>query len=382
MSKIVILTASTGAGHNQAAQNLKVEFESRGSKVHIVDMFKLTHKSIDVIVSDGYKLLATKLPKAYGIMYKTSDIKYFNPLFAKHFFIATEMRLKKVFKAYQPDLVISTHPFGAPIMGGLKKRGKVSMPFIQIVTDFKAHYTYVHAYVDAYIAASDFTKQSLIHRGIPAHRIFVYGIPTKPQFKVTKQRVFSEDRPFELLVMGGSMGLKPMAKSVERLVKAPDKIKLTVVCGTNASLRRSLEAKCSEAIASGHLKLLGFVDNIHELMEEADVIISKPGGLTTTEAINKCIPMIIPFAIPGQEQENTAFLVENEMALEVQDVDALHWHIRSLIDNPEAYQRMVANMEALSKQYSMQQIIELSMSLIQGQNPHVFETSAGSGTEL
>lgn len=373
MYKIVILTASTGAGHNQAAQNLKVEFEALGHQVQVVDMFKLTHKSIDVIVSDGYKMLATKLPKAYGLMYKTTDMKYFNPVFAKHFFLATELRLKKVFRSYQPDLVISTHPFGAPIMGGLKKRGKVSMPFIQIVTDFKAHYTYVHSHVDAYITASDFTKQSLVHRGIPEHRIFVYGIPTKPDFKSNKPRVFSEDRPFELLVMGGSMGLKPMAKSVETLVKSPELMKLTVVCGTNESLRKSLEQKCSEAIRTGHLKLLGFVDNIHELMEAADVIISKPGGLTTTEAINKCIPMIIPFAIPGQEQENTTFLVENEMALEVQDVDALYWHIRSLIENPEAYQRMVANMEALSKQYSVEQIIDLSMALIQGQNPHVFK---------
>ncbi len=371
MSKIIILTASTGAGHNQAAQNLKTAFEEQGDSVLIVDIFKETSKSIDTIVSDGYKLLATKLPKAYGLIYKTSDKKYFNAIFAKHFFLATELRLRKIFKSDAPDIIISTHPFGAPIIGGLKKRGKISVPFIQIVTDFKAHYTYVHTHVDAYIAASEFTKQSLVHRGISAHRIFVYGIPTKPDFQVQKPREFCENRPFELLVMGGSMGLKPMAKSVETLVKLPQRLNLTVVCGQNESLKQSLALKCSEAIQAGHLKLLGYVDNIHELMEEADVIISKPGGLTTTEAIHKCIPMIIPFAIPGQEQENTAFLVENEMALEVQDVNALYSHIQSLVENPDAYNRMVANMEALSRQYSLEHVIQLATALIEGKNPQV-----------
>lgn len=372
MRKIVILTASTGAGHNQAAQNLKNEFEMKNHQVIIIDMFKATAKSVDKIVSDGYKLLATKMPKAYGVMYKSSDKRFFNPIFAKHFFLATEVRLKKVFKIYNPDLVISTHPFGAPIMGGLKKRNKVSVPFIQVVTDFKAHYTYVHPNVDAYIAASEFTKHSLMHRGIPEHRIFVYGIPTKPQFKSTKARVFSADRPLELLVMGGSMGLKSMAMSVETLLSAEGALKLTVVTGQNQALYKSLATKCAPAIESGQLKLLGFVDNVHELMEKADLIISKPGGLTTTEAINQCIPMIIPFAIPGQEQENTAFLVENEMALEVQSAQALLEHIQALINSPNDYQKMVSNMEALSRQYSVAQIIDLAEVLMAGKNPNVY----------
>ena len=371
MSKIMILTASTGAGHNQAAYNLKVALEAQGDQVLIVDIFKATSKSINTIVTDGYHLLATKLPSAYGLMYKTSDKKYFNSIFAKHFFLATEIRLKKILKSIAPDLIISTHPFGAPIIGGLKKRGKVSLPFLQIITDFKAHYTYVHHYVDAYVTASDFTKQSLVHRGIPEHRIYVYGIPTKPDFQMQRTREFSNDRPFELLVMGGSMGLKPMAKSVETLIKLPEKLNITVVCGQNEHLKNSLIHKCSEAIEKGHLKILGFVDNIHELMDDADIIISKPGGLTTTEAIHKCIPMIIPFAIPGQEQENTAFLVENEMALEVQDVNALYSHIQSLIDNPQLYQRMVTNMELLSRQYSIEHVVQLAHALVEGKNPRV-----------
>lgn len=364
MKTVLILTASTGAGHNQAAQNLKTEFEKQDIHVEVVDMFKATSKSMNVILEDGYKLLATKLPKAYGVIYRSSDKRYFNRLFSSNFFIATELRVKRVIRKTQPSLVISTHPFGAPVMGNLKSKGKTSVPFIQIVTDFKAHYTYVHPNVDAYITASEYTKQSLVIRGIAAHRIFTYGIPTKAVFQKTNPRLFSEDKPFELLVMGGSMGLKPMELSVMALLKSPDKLKLTVVCGQNENLLNTLKSKCRDAIDSGHLKLLGYVDNIHELMEEADVIVTKPGGLTTTEAINKCIPMIIPFAIPGQEQENTSFLVEHQMAIEVNNIDELNAHIRTLIDNPENYQQMVNNMVALSKSYSLEHIITMAMQMI------------------
>lgn len=364
MKTVLILTASTGAGHNQAAQNLKVEFEKRNVHVEVVDMFKATSKSMNVILEDGYKLLATKLPKAYGVIYRGSDKRYFNRLFSSNFLIATELRIKKVIRKTKPALVISTHPFGAPVMGNLKSKGKVTVPFIQIVTDFKAHYTYVHPCVDAYITASEYTKQSLVMRGIAAHRVFAYGIPTKAVFQKMKPRLFSDDKPFELLVMGGSMGLKPMELSVMALLKSPDRLKLTVVCGQNDTLLSTLKSKCQDAIRSGHLNLLGYVDNIHELMEEADVIVTKPGGLTTTEAINKCIPMIIPFAIPGQEQENTSFLVEHQMAIEVNNIDELNAHIRALIDHPENYQQMVENMMALSKSYSLEHIISMSMQMI------------------
>jgi processive 1,2-diacylglycerol beta-glucosyltransferase len=363
---VLILTASTGAGHNQAAQNLKNEFEKRSFNVEIVDMFKSTSKRMNILLEDGYMLLATRLPKAYGALYRGSDKRFFNRLFAVNVFLATEIRLKRLIVKLSPDLIVSTHPFGVPIVGNLKRKQKIDIPFIQIVTDFKAHYTYIHPKVDAYITASEFTKDSLVTRGIIENKVFCYGIPTKPVFTQKKIRQFSDEKPFELLVMGGSMGLKPMEKAVRTLLESPDKLKLTVVCGHNEQLKNSLEEECAESIATGHLKLLGFVDNIHELMEEADVIISKPGGLTSTEAINKCIPMIIPFAIPGQEQENTTFLVENEMAIEVKNIAELYEHIRALVDQPEYYQRMVNNMLNLSKNYSIDHIMELAIKMMSG----------------
>ncbi len=364
MKSIIIVTASTGAGHNQAAQSLKARFEERGIYVHIVDMFKATSKGMNALISDGYKILATKMPKAYGAVYKSFDHKMANQTILKNAFLATEFRLKWILNEFQPDLIISTHPFGVQIIGNLKQKGKINMPFVQIVTDFKAHYAYIHERVDAYIAASDYTAQSLTEKGIAAEKVHVYGIPAREEFTQKKYRKFSKDSPFQLLIMGGSMGLKAIEEAVAVLLTFEKKLKMVVVCGNNRDLYDKLQGRYVESIDSGQLEVLGFVDTVHELMDKSDLIISKPGGLTTTEAIHKSIPMIIPFAIPGQEQENTSFLVENEMAIEVQDMKELHHHIELLIDDVERYQKMVDNMTRLAKLYSVDAVIELCASLI------------------
>ncbi len=364
MKCIIIMTASTGAGHNQAAVNLKRAFEERGVYVHIVDMFKSTGRGLNTLISDGYKILATKMPKAYGMFYKTSNNKAFNKVVLRSVFLATEMRLKWIINEFKPDMIISTHPFGAPIVGKLKDKGRVDLPFVQIVTDFKAHYTYIHDAIDAYVVASQFTADSLTERGIAAERVHVYGIPTREEFMQKRPRQFSADKPFRLLIMGGSMGLSSIELAVENLLTVEKKLQLIVVCGNNATLAERLRQRHAAEIESDKLAVYGFVDNIDELMDISDLIISKPGGLTTTEAIHKTIPMIIPFAIPGQEEENTNFMVENEMAIEVQDIDTLHQHIAMLIDDVDQYQKMVENMLNLSKTYSVDAIIEMCIEMI------------------
>ncbi len=365
MKSIIIVTASTGAGHNQAAHNLKKQFEAQGIYCHILDMFKATNKGMNILIADGYELLAEKMPKTYGFFYKLSDQKMMNKFMFNNVFMATEYRIKWLVRELQPDLIISTHPFGAPIIGKLKKKGKIDVPFMQIVTDFKAHYTYVHAGVDAYIVASEYTEQSLIDKGANKSKIYAYGIPAKEEFWQSKERTFSSDRPLHLLIMGGSMGLAAMQDAIDILLSTDKKLKMSIVCANNKELYQKFEYRYERAIENKKVDLYGFVNNIDELMDDADLIISKPGGLTTTEAIHKCIPMIIPFAIPGQEQENTNFLVENDMAIEVKDINSLNEHINRLIEDESYYQLMVENMLNLSKTYSVDAIISLAVSLME-----------------
>lgn len=382
MKKLLILTASTGEGHNQAAKTIDNEFTQRGYECHRVDMFKSTNKSMDVLMADGYRILASNLPKMYGTLYRQCDTELFNSLIARRVLKVTEMRLHKIIHRMNPDLIIATHPFAVPVMGNMKAKGRCTLPFIQVVTDFKAHYAYVDPHVDAYITASEFTKSSLIKRGIPEHKIFAYGIPVKPDFinKISNplSRETTIDR-FELLIMGGSMGLRPIKNVVKAVAENPRNIHMTVVCGNNRILKASLERHFSDAVESGRMELLGFVSNIPELMAKCHVIITKPGGLTSSEAINMSIPMLIPFSIPGQEQENTDFLVNSGMALAVDGAEDINDKVNQLMDHPHLYEEMRRNMLMMSKSYSINKIVELGERMIKEFPPNIRPTVLSGG---
>lgn len=361
--KYLILTASTGQGHNQAANNLKIEIEKNNSSALILDLFtnNLKFNFTKNTIEKGYDILASKIPDAYGLLYNVSNNKFLNPILLKNIFIYSELTIIKTIKKYKPDIIISTHPFAVPIISRIKEIFKINIPFIQVVTDFKAHYTYVDKNVQAYIVASDYTKNSLIEKGVSDEKIHVFGIPIKEEFLNTEK--IKKDN-FKILIMGGSMGLKDMEKSVEILLNSNLDIKIIVVCGKNISLYKKLNKKFINKIIEGKAKILGYTNKISQFMDECKLIITKPGGLTTSEAINKKLPMIIPFTIPGQEQENANFLTEENVAIEINDIEILPKYIKNLIDNKEIYQNMVNNMEKLSKCYRTENIIKLAENLI------------------
>lgn len=363
--RVLILSASTGAGHNQAANNLKNEFLKNNAQVEIIDLFKSTSNIFNSIITDSYEILATRIPKVYGYFYNMVDKKEFNKYLLKKAFFVVEKRLKRILKNSSPDIVISTHPFGVAVICSLKDKKEIDIPFIQIVTDFKAHYSYVDDKVDAYITASDYTKDSLIEKGVDSNKIYAYGIPTKEEFRDSSEKKLKEFNEFNILIMGGSMGLSPMKDCLKILLESDLNIKITLICGNNNKLYNELNLKFNDYICGSKLKVLGFVNNVHEIMEKSDIIITKPGGLTTTEAINKTIPMVIPFAIPGQEEENTRFMVDNNMAIEVTDVNLLPKYIEELMKNPNKYNEMVSNMKVLSSTYSVTGIVDVAMKLLE-----------------
>ncbi len=366
MKKVLILTASTGEGHNQAAKSLAEKFDEHGYSPYTMDLFKETSTALNTLMSDGYKVLANKLPTMYGALYKMFNRKSFNNRFLRYGLIMVKNRVLEEVKSIQPDVIVSTHPFAVGIISDLKERNKIDTTFMSVVTDFKAHYAYVSPYVDAYITGSEYTKESLVEREIPAEKIFPFGIPVKAEFQNCAERMVTENKEkFEVLIMGGSMGSKDIAKVVKRLtVDADSRYHLTVVCGRNESLKEMLVEKYDQAVREGKLNILGFTKNVPHLMDSCDVIVTKPGGLTTSEALAKQIPMIIPFAIPGQEIENTEFLVNSGAAIHVQDLDDLKLQLDSLLKDRDLYATMIENMQSISKHYSVDKIVDLTNDLI------------------
>lgn len=374
MKKVLILTASTGEGHNTAAKSLEDKYIEAGFKTYRVDIFKETSSTVNVMMADGYRVLANSFPTLYGLLYDTFDRASFNRRILGNALFVIKQRVLGIVREVNPDLIVSTHPFAVGIVASLKKKGKIDCAFISVVTDFKAHYAYVDPHVDAYITGSEYTNETLMERSIPEDKVFAYGIPIKKEFLSEETFKYSStdmwntpldmDGDFKVLVMGGSMGSKDIAKVVEQLAVESDRFEITVVCGNNKSLRNMLEKRYQGPVESGKLIIYGFTDKIPQLMDVCDVIVTKPGGLTTSEAIAKNIPMIIPFAIPGQEMENTEFLVNAGIAIHVKDMEEINECLEYLIENRDVYLEMKNRMQEISSNYSIDKIVNLSESLI------------------
>lgn len=177
MSKVLILTASTGAGHNQAAKSLQVKYEQAGHQVQVVDILKETHRAYDKFIGEGYEFVAANMPEVYKAMYEVADVRGFNRLMNRYGLPGVNLKLNRIIKRSNPEIIIATHPFAVGIVSSLKRKREIDAKFISIVTDFRAHFAYYSQLVDAYIVGSDYTKKSLVSKGIPAKKIHPYGIP-------------------------------------------------------------------------------------------------------------------------------------------------------------------------------------------------------------
>lgn len=364
MKRVLILTTSTGQGHNQAANSLIEAFETENFTCIKHDFLEGNNKLLNDLIVQGYEISASQFPKIYGWIYKLTDNKFiyrFLPLV----FRSTDKKLYTLIEESNPDLIVGTHPFTVNILSRLKKKG-MTIPFISVVTDFKAHYTYVHPSVDAYITGSEYTKTSLVERGINPSKVYSYGIPIRESFFERNENIpdIKDDEYFNLLLMSGSMGLKNISFVLDELLNNNHKLRITVVCGKNEKLKNSLLKKSEKEYKNKKLHILGFSNDIASFMEYSDLIISKPGGLTVSEAIAKNLPLIIPFAIPGQEKENTDFLTSNGYAFYINNLRDINPTIDKLINNPNHLDTMKKNLQKLASSYSIKSIISLANSLI------------------
>ena len=365
MKKVLIFTASVGGGHNEAASCLEKEFIHHGFMVKKVDVLLIISKNLDSFISGSCKIIINNFPRLYGNLYDISNKekpnKLLNISLAK---IAKEKIYNTILKE-DPDLIISTHSFPICIVGSLKEKGLINVPFISVVTDYEAHKIYVNNNVDAYIVASNYTGKTLFNQGIPENRIFPYGIPIKTEFFNESAKTSLNKKPFQILLMAGSLGLKSMTKVLDNTMSLEGDYHVVVVCGNNKKLKLSIETEFEEFIKNNKITLYGFTNNIPAIMENSDVLITKPGGLTVSEAIAKRLPMIIPYYIPGQEKENLDFLVKNGLAIYAYKIKELRNLIEYVMKNPRILENMRENMSKICSGFSIDDIVYLGKTLIE-----------------
>ena len=335
--RILIATVTAGAGHLQAAAALEEAWRAlrAGDVVEKVDLLDFVSRLQRRVYVQGYVKLVEHAPELWGMVFKKTD----NPKLLRKvarlrrgFAEQTNKKFVKYLKAFRPDAVICTHYLPVEIMAHLERKGFNPLT-VCVVTDFEAHALWMEPAVDLYCVAAEETKASLVARGAKAEHVVVTGIPiaakfsSRPDARAVRKNYGLRDDLRVLLVLGGGFGMGPVAKILSALDKVGRDFQTLVVAGRNEKLRREL--------AGGDFRhptrVLGFVTNMHELMAVADLIVTKPGGLTSSEALAMGKPLFIFDPIPGQEAANSDFLLERGAAAKVNRTEDLPFRLEQLI---------------------------------------------------
>ena len=337
--RILIATMTAGGGHLQAAAALQEAWlQSRPrdtvEQLDLLTFFSPLHKKI---YAEGYVQLVARAPELWGMVFKKMD----NPKLVRKLArwktalgSNSSRKFARFVRQFAPDAVLCTHYLPVELLGGLRKKWNGSPPLtVSIVTDFEAHALWMDANVDLYCVAAEETKARLVARGAPAAQVLAAGIPISAKFScsvdsaaVRKQYGLRDDLPI-LLVLSGGFGMGPVGEILAALDRIERPFQTLVVAGRNDLLRRDLAAQDRRHPT----RVLGFVTNMHELMAAADLLVTKPGGLTTSEALAAGKPLFILNPIPGQEAANSDFLLERGAAAKVNSVDDLPFRLDQLL---------------------------------------------------
>ncbi len=336
--RMLILSEAFGAGHTKAAQAIKEGIQQLDGdwEAEVLELGVWLRPKFSHLISGIYLKTLRYSPKLWGMVYRRVQNKSVKPRFEfiLHRFIYAE--ILQLLQEYQPDEIIATHPFPSAVISRLKRMG-LDVTLHTVLTDYGAHGSWVSSGVDYYYLPSKEAKYQLIKLGVPEERIFVTGIPTHPKFwskndkLAIRNKLGLKDLP-TLLYMGGGMGIGFSPDMLQTLFQFHDEAQLLIVTGRNYQLYKTL--KESEDDQHENVHLYGFVDNIDELMDAADLIITKPGGVTSAEALAKGIPMMILNPIPGQEEDNSLFIQQNQLGISVSQIDELKLFLEQFVEDP------------------------------------------------
>ena len=339
--RILIATETAGGGHLAAAAALEEAWlalrpKDTVERLDLVKLFSPLHRKLH---ADGYTKLVARAPELWGMIFaKTDDPKVARRLnrIKGLFPSRARRRFENLVSEFKPDVVLCTHYEPVEALGQMrrKQKSKAKPPFVvSVVTDFEAHALWMDADVDLYCVAAEETKARLIARGAADEKAVATGIPIGAKFAgkvdvlaVRRTLGLRDDLP-TLLVLSGGFGMGPVGKILTALDKVTGTFQTVVVCGRNEELRRDLAAQDRKHPT----RVLGFASNMHELMTVADLILTKPGGLTSSEALALGKPLFILDPIPGQEAANSDFLLERGAATKVNRMEDLPFRIEQLL---------------------------------------------------
>ena len=342
--RILVLSASVGAGHVRAAEAVEAAIRQTTAKVTIAnyDVLTLMSPAFRKVYSDGYFEMVKRAPRLLGWLYDASDKPFHQDRLRQRLEQAGAIRLLKKIRDFNADIVICTHFLPTAMLNRERRKGRCSARIVTVVTDFEVHGMWLATPSDHYFVATGEAEAHLQSLGIAAGRITVSGIPTHPVFVEEKDRRmmrrrhgWHDDLP-GILVSAGGFGAGNAERMVETLMDAKLDAQIVAVCGKSNALKSSIEKIAARRRGQDRpiLKAVGFTTQMDELMTAADLMIGKPGGLTTSESLVKGLGWVVVNPIPGQEEKNAIYLLEQGVGVWCDNLHTLGFKVRSLLEQP------------------------------------------------
>lgn len=368
--RTLILSISAGGGHVNAAEAIEsyIKLNNPNAVTMILDTYKYINPFLDKVVIGGYLKSLKFSPAIFGKLYKLAETDDSIASFSNKINEMIIHKLIPLLEEFKPDIIVTTHAFSTEMMSLLKSKYTIDIPVVTIMTDYAPHSFWLHPHIDAYVISNDDMVTEMIDRGIPRQVIYPLGIPVKPEFitKYLRDDILSslnlDINKNTLLLMGGSLGMGKITELYQELQYVNKDIQIIIITGNNKKLYSQLRelSKTSKKAT----KIIGYTNEVNKYMQASDLLITKPGGLTITEALVSHTPLAIFSAIPGQEEKNAEFLMEHNLAIDLSDCKNCSDKIDAILDSESSLSNMKTNCIKYAKPNSGNDIYDLLLKLI------------------
>ena len=369
--KVLVLSMTVGQGHNSTSKALRAALVKRGHECKILDTYKFLNKAIGLGFDKGYVAMGRFVPKLNETIYKgaekangRADMKlYFPWAFAN----LAKNKLQKYIDEEKPDVIVCSIVMTAILVTALKEAGMYDerIKSIGIVTDYSLHPFWEYTAMDYFVAANELLIPEFTRRGIPESKILPTGIPVDPKFtralprNEARGQLGLDKERFTVLLASGGMGFSGMVPVIQDIDQMED-VQIVAVCGSNKRLKNKL----ASVAYKNSVEVLGFVDNMEKYIDAADVVITKPGGLSTSETIAKCKPLLLMKPMPGVENMNHAFLLNHSLAVHCSQYQSVSQVIMQLRLNSLKLKEMERAQRKWGKKHSAKALAEFIEKLV------------------
>lgn len=371
MNKILIFYGSYGGGHLSAARNIKnyIETNYPDSEVLLVDCIEYINKLVNKVTTKAYTNFSKHARWIWKKIYYGSENGCLSKISnSVNKFMAN--KLNNLIDEFNPNLIISTHPFSSQMCAVLKKDNKINCKIATVMTDYIAHNQWIvaHQFVDYFFVAHEGMKNDLISRGLDNKKIFVTGIPLSDRFllsydksKILAEYDLSPDKKTILFFAGGEFGFGKdrtfnMLKSI---IENFPNLQIIAVAGRNVKMKERFDELVKQSNSGNFVKILSYTNQVPELMSVSDLVITKPGGLTTTESLASGLPLILIDPLPGQEEENAKFVENNEAGLWLKKGDNIEILLSNIFNDANKLDYLKNKASLIAKKNSTRDICEI-----------------------